>query len=80
MNNCPNCGGDARLARWAPGGCTCRREVEQSDPVDDALEVLGSCDYITPASETFGVSKYLVFVLALFLIAGVFATHGVLWG
>jgi hypothetical protein len=80
MSDCPNCGGDTGRSRYAPGGCTCKREPERSDPVDDALEVLGSCDYITPASEAFGVNKYLVFVLALFLIFFVFASHGILWG
>jgi hypothetical protein len=80
MSVCPNCGGDTGRGRWVTGGCTCKREVEQSGPVDDALEVAGRWDYITPAAETFGVNKYLLFVLALFVVALVFASHGVLWG
>jgi hypothetical protein len=75
MSDCPNCGSDLDRPWWAPGACRCGYE-----PDGDILDIAEKFDYITPASETFGVNKYLVFVLALFLIAGVFASHGVLWG
>jgi hypothetical protein len=82
MSDCPNCGRDLGRARWAPGACTCRRQPEQNDGdlIDGILEAGSHWDYITPAAEATGANKYVLFVLAVFGVLVVFASHGVLWG
>lgn len=68
--------------RYVPGGCTCKREPKQQDGdlIDGILEVGSKWDYFTPAAELTGANKYVLVVLALFLIVGVFLSHGILWG
>jgi hypothetical protein len=81
MSDCPNCGGDVDRGRWAPGGCTCRREPEQGgDPVGDALDAAESFDYITPVAEVTGTNKHVLLIFAMIGTFGVILTKGILWG
>jgi hypothetical protein len=82
MSNCPNCSKDPGRPRWAPGACLCKHDPAQQDGdlIDDILEAGSKWDYITPAAEATGANKYVLFVLALVGVAGVFLSHGVLWG
>ncbi len=50
------------------------------DMVDEILETGAHWNYLTPAAELAGVNTSVLVVLALLLIAGVFLSHGILWG